>query len=213
MKRAMVISPAGNPEKLRFAVKFGADEVYFGGELFNLRVQADNFGHDELAEAARYCREHSVKTTFLMNAFLHDADVREAERFVSSIKDYGFDAVMVSDPGMLMILKDSGIQAEFHLSTQMNTLNSKAAKFWMDAGFSRIVLARETSLDEIRMIKESTGASIEVFAHGRSALRIPADACSAGTLRAETPIAVIAPSHAGGGIHLSRRRGPAIILT
>lgn len=166
MKRAMIISPAGNPEKLRFAVKFGADEVYFGGEMFNLRVQADNFGHDELAEAARYCREHSVKSTFLMNAFLHDADLREAERFVSSIKDYGFDAVMVSDPGMLMILKDAGIEAEFHLSTQMNTLNSKAVKFWLDAGFSRIVLARETSLDEIRMIKENTGASIEVFAHG-----------------------------------------------
>ena len=166
MKRAMVISPAGNPEKLRFAVKFGADEVYFGGDQFNLRVQADNFSHEELAEAAVYCREHSVKTTFLMNAFLHDADVREAEKFIRSIKDYGFDAVMVSDPGMLMILKDSGITAEFHLSTQMNTLNRRAVKFWMEAGFSRIVLARETSLDEIRMIKESTGAEIEVFAHG-----------------------------------------------
>lgn len=166
MKRAMVISPAGNPEKLRFAVKFGADEVYFGGDRFNLRVQADNFSREELATAVAYCGEHSVRTTFLMNAFLHEADVNEAENFVRSIKDCGFDAVMVSDPGMLMILKDSGIRAEFHLSTQMNTLNRKSVKFWTDAGFSRIVLARETTLDEIRMIKESTGAQIEVFAHG-----------------------------------------------
>ena len=166
MKRAAVISPAGNPEKLRFAVKFGADEVYFGGDRFNLRVQADNFSTEQLAEAALYCREHSVKTTFLMNAFLHESDVSDAEKFVRGIRDIGFDAVMVSDPGMLMILKDSGITAEFHLSTQMNTLNHRSVKFWTDAGFSRIVLARETTVDEIRMIRESTGAGIEVFAHG-----------------------------------------------
>ncbi len=166
MNRASIVSPAGNLEKLRFCVKFGADEVYFGGENFNLRVQADNFNDDDLHAAVSFCRENSVKTTFLMNAFLHEADVREAEKFAEKIKPYGFDAVMVSDPGMLMILRESGVSAEFHLSTQMNTLNRKAVKFWLDAGISRIVLARETTVDEIRMISESTGAEIEVFAHG-----------------------------------------------
>lgn len=166
MKRAQIISPAGNPEKLRFSVQFGADEVYFGGEGFNLRVQSDNFTMDDLAEAVAYCRKNSVKTTFLMNAFLHEADIPEAEKFAASIKDAGFDAIMVSDPGMLMLLKESGIAADFHLSTQMNTLNHKSVKFWTRAGIKRIVLARETTVDEIRMIKESTGAEIEVFAHG-----------------------------------------------
>jgi len=166
MKKIEIVSPAGNLEKLRFAVKYGADNIYFGGSDFNLRVQADNFTNDDLREGVELCRQNGVKTTFLLNSYLHEEDIKNAESYIGMISVMGFDSVMVSDPGMMILLKESGIKADFHLSTQMNVLNHLAVKFWMDAGFNRIVLARETSAEEIKMIKYHTGAEIEVFAHG-----------------------------------------------
>jgi putative protease len=165
-KKPLIVSPAGNLEKLKFAVKYGADNIYFGGEGFNLRVQADNFTFPEILEGVKYCRERGVKTTFLMNSFLHENQLKDAENYALKVKDLGCDSVMISDPGMLMILKDAGIEADFHLSTQMSTLNHRSAKFWLDAGFKRIVLAREVTLDEIREIKRNCDAEIEIFAHG-----------------------------------------------
>ena len=101
-----------------------------------------------------------------MNSFLHESDVDKVFDYAQKIKELKFDSVMISDPGMLMILKQAGIDADFHLSTQMSTLNSYSVKFWLEAGFKRIVLAREATIDEIKMIKKNTGAEIEVFAHG-----------------------------------------------
>lgn len=164
--KPLIVSPAGNLEKLKFAVKYGADNVYFGGEGFNLRVQADNFSFPEIEEGVKFCRERGVKTTFLMNSFLHENQISEAEKYASKVKELGCDSVMVSDPGMLMILKDAGIEADFHLSTQMSTLNHRSIKFWIDAGCKRIVLGREVTLDEIKEIKRNTDAKIEIFVHG-----------------------------------------------
>lgn len=164
--KPLIVAPAGNLEKLKFAVKYGADNVYFGGEGFNLRVQADNFTFPEIMEGVKYCRERKVKTTFLMNSFLHENQVSEAEKYAAKVKELGCDSVMISDPGMLMILKDAGIEADFHLSTQMSTLNHRSVKFWLDAGFKRIVLGREVTIDEIKEIKRNSNAQIEIFAHG-----------------------------------------------
>ncbi len=166
MKKIEIVSPAGNFEKLKFAVRYGADNIYFGGSEFNLRVQADNFSLEEIKEGIALCKNSGVKTTFLLNSYLHEGDIDSAAGFIEKISGLGFDSVMVSDPGMMILLKDFGIKADFHLSTQMNVLNHLAVKFWMDAGFNRIVLARETSVEEIKMIKRNTGAEIEVFAHG-----------------------------------------------
>jgi len=164
--KSEIVSPAGNPEKLRFAVKYGADTVYFGGDEFNLRIQSGNFNHEEIKSSLQFCNENNVKSVFLLNSFLHEADIRTAEKYISSISDYKFDGIMVADPAMMLLLKDAGIDADFHLSTQMNTLNHVSIRFWNDAGFKRIVLGREVSLDEIRLIRENTDAEIEVFAHG-----------------------------------------------
>lgn len=161
-----IVSPAGSLEKMIFAVKYGADSVYFGGDDFNLRVKAGNFTTEDIKSGIDYCKSHGVKTTFLMNAFLHETDVDEAVSYAEKIKGFGVDSVMVSDPGMFLILKQAGIEADFHLSTQMSTLNSWSVKFWTEAGFKRIVLAREATVEEIKMIKRNTGADIEVFAHG-----------------------------------------------
>ena len=164
--RVEIVSPAGNLEKMILAVKYGADNVYFGGDEFNLRVKAGNFTFEDLKSGIEYCRNSGVKTTFLMNAFLHEEDVDAVFKYAEKIRELGFDSVMISDPGMFRILKQAGIDADFHLSTQMSTLNSFSVKFWLDAGFKRIVLAREVTVDEIKMIKRNTGADIEVFAHG-----------------------------------------------
>jgi len=161
-----IVSPAGNLEKMVFAVKYGADNVYFGGDEFNLRIRAGNFTFEDMKTGVVYCKSMGVKTTFLMNAFLHEADIDSALEYAGKIKDLNFDSVMISDPGMLHVIRQAGIDADLHLSTQMSTLNHLAVKFWMDAGFKRIVLAREATVEEIRMIKKNTGAEIEVFAHG-----------------------------------------------
>ncbi|HEY1405773.1 MAG TPA: U32 family peptidase [Spirochaetota bacterium] len=161
-----IVSPAGNPEKLRIAVRYGADAVYFGGEMLNLRENADNFLFNDLADGAAFCKENNVRSIFLLNSFLHENEIDDARAYINSIKSIPFDAVMVSDPGMISLVQESGIGSEIHLSTQMSTLNHLSISFWQKQGISRIVLARETTLDEIRMIRSHTDADIEVFVHG-----------------------------------------------
>jgi U32 family peptidase len=165
-KRPEIVAPAGNLEKLKFAVLYGADAVYFGGEAHNLRIQSDNFSRDDINEALRFCDVHGVKTIFLMNSFLHEKDIAGAESYLSDIKDLAFDAVMISDPGMMSLIKDSGMKCDIHLSTQMSTLNHLAVRFWHKAGINRIVLAREATVEEIMMIRENSNAEIEIFVHG-----------------------------------------------
>ena len=166
LKRPEIVAPAGNLDKLKMAVQYGADAVYFGGEALNLRIQSDNFSRDDLEEAAAFCRKHSVKSVFLLNSFLHEKEIPDARRYLASIRDLPFDALMVSDPGMIALIRDAGVRASIHLSTQMSTLNHLAVRFWSDAGVDRVVLGREATVDEVRMIKENSDAEIEVFVHG-----------------------------------------------
>ncbi len=165
-KRPEIVAPAGNLEKLKFAVLYGADAVYFGGETLNLRVQSDNFTRADIEEAVGFCRGHGARSVFLLNSFLHEKNIPEAKRYLASIRDLDFDALMVSDPGMIALIRDAGLGAEIHLSTQMSTLNHLAAQFWTGAGVKRIVLGREATVEEVRMIKENCSAEIEVFVHG-----------------------------------------------
>jgi putative protease len=165
-KSVEIAAPAGNLEKLKFAVYYGADSVYFGGEAFNLRAQSGNFSLAEIEEAIRFCRKHSVKTTFLLNSFLHENDIEAARRYIREIRGLPLDTIMISDPGMLLLLREEGIERDLSLSTQMSTLNHLSVNFWKSLGIRRIVLARETTLDEIRRIRELTDAEIEIFVHG-----------------------------------------------
>jgi len=164
--RPALAAPAGTLEKLEAAVRFGADEVYFGGKTHNLRSQSGNLSLDEIDRACAFCRERGVKTTFLLNSFLHESDIDAARAYIDEVRSFPFDAYMVSDPGMLVLLRESGVETPVHLSTQMSTLNHLAARFWERQGVSRIVLAREATLDEIRMIRAHTDVELEVFVHG-----------------------------------------------
>ncbi len=164
--RPEIAAPAGNLEKLRIAVRYGADAVYFGGEQFNLRIRTGNFPEEDLRRGVDFCRQQGVRTVFLLNSFLHEKDLTPAAEYIDQIAGFSFDAVMISDPGMLMLLKEAGIRGEIHLSTQMSTLNHRAVRFWQDQGIRRIVLGREATLEEIREIRRHTDAEIEVFVHG-----------------------------------------------
>jgi putative protease len=164
--RAEIVAPAGNPDKLKFAVAYGADAVYFGGDEFNLRVRADNFTTDDIEQSLALCRQQGVKSIFLLNAFLHEKDLSRVRAYLNEIKGFHFDAIMVSDPAMKALIDESGIECALHLSTQTSVMNHLAVEFWSRAGFSRIVLARETSLDEIKMIRDHSDAEIEIFVHG-----------------------------------------------
>ncbi|MBN1499117.1 MAG: U32 family peptidase [Spirochaetes bacterium] len=161
-----IVSPAGNLEKLKFAVTFGADSVFFGGGMFNLRDKAGNFSPEDISEAVEFCRTHDVKTTFLLNSFLHEKDIDAAEKYIKSIEHFDFHAVMISDPGMLQLVKNSNLKSRIYLSTQMSTLNRLSVKFWKNQGIDRIVLARETTLKEIESIRDFSDDEIEVFVHG-----------------------------------------------
>jgi putative protease len=161
-----IAAPAGNPEKLRFAVTYGADSVYFGGEQFNLRIQTANFTMQEIEESIQFCRAHSVKTTFLLNSFLHEDDIAQAREYIDQVKQLNLDAIMVSDPGMLLLLKEAQVEKDIYLSTQMSTLNHLSVRFWSDAGVKRIVLARETTLEEIKSLRQHVDTEIEIFVHG-----------------------------------------------
>ena len=161
-----IVAPAGNLEKLKIAVRFGADAVYFGGEEQNLRIQSDNFSVDDIGEAVRFCADNGVKSIFLLNSFLHEKDIVTARRYIESVKNFRFDAIMISDPGMMELIRGAGIESDIHLSTQMSTLNHLSVRFWHRAGIGRIVLAREAGVEDIRMIKENTDARVEIFVHG-----------------------------------------------
>ncbi|SMO43049.1 putative protease [Balnearium lithotrophicum] len=167
MKRPEILSPAGNLEKLKFAVDFGADAVYLGGKLFNLRAKAGNFTLEEMAQGIEYAHKRGVKVYITLNAFARNDDFKSIEKFVDEVKELKPNAFIVSDLGVLSTVKERAPEIDVHISTQANTTNYRAVKVYRDLGASRIVLARELSIPEIRRIKEEVPEmELEVFVHG-----------------------------------------------
>ncbi len=167
MRKPEVLSPAGNLEKLKFAVDFGADAVYLGGKLFNLRAKAGNFTIDEMAEGIDYAHSRGVKVYITLNAFARNSDFKAVEEFVDAVKTLSPDAFIVSDLGVLKTVKERAPEIDVHISTQSNTTNYRAVEVYKSLGASRVVLARELSIPEIREIKERVpDMEVEVFVHG-----------------------------------------------
>jgi len=167
MRKPEVLSPAGNLEKLKFAVDFGADAVYLGGKLFNLRAKAGNFTIEEMAEGIDYAHERGVKVYVTLNAFARNQDFKAIEEFVDAVKALSPDAFIVSDLGVLKTVKERAPEIDVHISTQANTTNYRAVEVYKSLGASRVVLARELSIPEIREIKERVpDMEVEVFVHG-----------------------------------------------
>lgn len=168
MKKPELLAPAGDLEKLKIAVMYGADAVYFGGESFSLRAGAGNFTLDEMKEGIAFAHDHGVKCHMTLNIFAHNEDIGPFTEYLNSVKDLGIDAFIAADPGVIDMIWEVMPEAEIHLSTQANMTNYRTAKFWYDRGIRRLVLARELTLDEIREVRENIpeDMELEAFVHG-----------------------------------------------
>lgn len=162
-----LLLPAGNLKKLRTAFYFGADAVYVGGKNFSLRAFADNFTHEELKEGIAYAHSLGKKVYVTANVFAKNSDLDEAGEYFAFLEEAQADAVLISDVGLLALCKEKAPNLTIHLSTQANTTNLMAVKFWHGLGVKRVVLARELSLDEIRAIHDAVpDMELEAFVHG-----------------------------------------------
>lgn len=168
MKKIELLAPAGDLEKLKIAVIYGADAVYFGGESFSLRAGAGNLSIDEMKEGIEFAHERNVRCYMALNIFPHNEDIEPLTEYLESIRNTGIDAFIVSDPGVITLLKEIIPGAELHLSTQANMTNYKTANFWYAMGVTRIVLARELSFEEIKEVRKNTPPEMEyeAFVHG-----------------------------------------------
>ena len=169
MKKIELLAPAGDLEKLKIAVLYGADAVYFGGEMFSLRAGAGNMTLEEMQEGIEFAHERGVKAYLTINIYAHNEDIQPLREYLGKIKDFALDAFIVSDPGIVMLIKEIIPDAEIHLSTQANMTNYQTAKFWHDVmGIKRIVLARELTFKEINELRENTPEDLEyeAFVHG-----------------------------------------------
>jgi len=166
MKKPELLAPAGDFEKLRTALHYGADAVYIGDSRFSLRGKAGNFQHDELRDAVEYAHAHNARAYVTANIFAHNRDLGAVEEHALLLKEIRPDAVIVSDPGIFGIFKRTAPEIDIHISTQANITNVETARFWEELGAKRLILARELSLGEIREIRAKTRIALEVFVHG-----------------------------------------------
>lgn len=166
MKKPELLAPAGDFEKLKTAIHYGADAVYLGDSRFSLRGKAGNFSEDEMREAIRYARERGVRVYVTVNIFPHNRDLPDVLNHLEFLDDVRPDAVILSDPGLFALLSERAPAIDVHISTQANVTNARAAKFWERLGARRVVLSRELSIEEIREIRKETTLELEVFVHG-----------------------------------------------
>ncbi len=168
MNKIELLAPAGDLEKLKYAIHYGADAVYIGGQAFSMRTKAKNFSKEDMLEGIKYVHDRGKKIYLTLNIIPHNEEFKYLESYLKEINTYGFDALIVSDPGTLMYVKEYTNDIEIHLSTQANNTNYVSAKFWHQQGISRVILARELSLEEIKEMKEKIPETLELeaFVHG-----------------------------------------------
>ena len=163
-----LLAPAGDLEKLKTAVIYGADAVYFGGEMFSLRAGAGNLTIEEMKEGIEFAHKRGKRCYLTLNIFAHNEDIEPLAAYLENIAPIGIDAFIVSDPGVIDLLQEKIPDAEIHLSTQANMTNYRTASFWHKMGVKRLVLARELTFPEIRQIREKLPGEMELeaFVHG-----------------------------------------------
>ena len=160
-----LLAPAGDLQRLKIALLYGADAVYIGGSLFGLRANATNFTIEEIKEGVSYAHSLNKKVYVTVNIVLHNKEIKHLLNYLKQLEEVKVDAIIVSDPAIMdMALKNTNL--EVHLSTQQSTLNYEAVDFFKKQGVSRVVLARESSKEDIKKIKENVNIELEVFIHG-----------------------------------------------
>ena len=164
LKKPELLAPAGDLERLKWAIRYGADAVYIGGSLYSLRANATNFTLEEIKQAVEYTHKHGKKIYVTVNIALHNIELDLIKDYLKQLDKLKVDAIIISDPAIIELTKD--LSLEIHLSTQQSTLNYEAIQFWKNLGVSRIVLGREVTKDEIKEIKKHVDIELECFIHG-----------------------------------------------
>jgi len=164
-KKSELLAPAGDLERLKFAIRYGADAVYFGGSAFGLRANAINFSLEDIKEAVSFAHERGKRVYVTVNIVLHQKEVSSLCSYLQELDHLGVDAIIVSDPAVITLAREH-TSLEIHLSTQQSTLNHKAIAFWKKQGVTRIVLGREASKTDIESIRKQSDIELETFIHG-----------------------------------------------
>ena len=166
MDKVELLSPAGDLERLKVTLLYGADAVYIGGQKYSLRANANNFTIEEIREGCEFAHKLGKRVHLTLNIVFHNEDMDEVEDYIKQVVDAGIDAFIVSDPFIISYIKENYPQVEVHLSTQNSTSNYKAIEYFENEGVDRVVLARELSKKQIKEIIEKVNVDIEVFIHG-----------------------------------------------
>lgn len=161
-----VLSPAGDLERLKWALMYGADAVYIGGYNYSLRANANNFSIQDITEGVDFAHSLGKKVYVTVNILFHNEDLEGLTEYLTTLSDIGVDAFIVSDLAVIKRIKELNLKPEIHISTQESSVNKLAVKFWESVGATRVVLARECSKIDIIDIKNNTNAELEVFIHG-----------------------------------------------
>lgn len=167
MKRSKpeLLAPAGDLERLKIAILYGADAVYVGGPSLGLRANAINFTFEELEEGCKFAHSHNARVHVAVNIALHNKEIEQVRDYLIKLEQIGIDAIIVSDPAIIRLAKEN-TNLEIHLSTQQSTINKMACKYWKNEGVKRIVLGREASREDIKDIIDNVDVDIECFIHG-----------------------------------------------
>ena len=161
-----VLSPAGDLERLKWALMYGADAVYIGGYNYSLRANANNFSIQDITEGVDFAHSLGKKVYVTVNILFHNEDLEGLTEYLTTLSDIGVDAFIVSDLAVIKRIRELNLKPEIHISTQESSVNKLAVKFWESVGATRVVLARECSKIDIIDIKNNTDAELEVFIHG-----------------------------------------------
>ncbi|WP_018757110.1 peptidase U32 family protein [Paenibacillus terrigena] len=161
-----LLAPAGNLEKLKFAIHYGADAVYIGGQKYGLRSNADNFSFEEMREGVEFAKKYGAKVFVATNIYAHNEDIEGIEEYLRNLEEVGISAIIAADPVIIETAQRVAPRLEVHVSTQQSIMNWQTVKFWKEEGAPRVVLARETSLQEIYEMKQHVDIEIEAFIHG-----------------------------------------------
>ena len=166
IKKPELLAPAGNLEKLKIAIQYGADAVFIGGKEYGLRSNADNFSFEEMAEGVQFANKYGAKIYVTTNIFAHNENIDGVDDYLMELQKAGVTGIIVADPLIIETCRQVAPKLEVHLSTQQSLSNWKAVQFWKEEGLERVVLARETTAEEIREMKEKVDIEIETFIHG-----------------------------------------------
>lgn len=166
MEKIELLAPAGNMEKLKMALLYGADAVYLAGKTFGLRAYGGNFNREELKEAVDYAHKMGKKVYVTVNIIPRNEDLEGLDDYAAYLQNIGVDAILVSDLGVFDICREAAPKLPIHISTQASSANWRTVKRWKAMGATRVVLAREVSLDEVKTIRDKVDIELEMFAHG-----------------------------------------------